>query len=118
MSLYVYPKSMPVDALQGSSKGYVNSASWTKALGHRLKIHATYRVFVRGFPNEMGDLATTRSLAGTPAAAPGRRVGPGEEEEEEEEAWLPDGYSRIFRIICVWPFGLLDYGSATLRCKI
>ena len=19
---------------------------------------------------------------------------------------------------CVWPFGLLDYGSATLRCKI
>ena len=33
-------------------------------------------------------------------------------------AWLPDGYSRIFRIVCVWPFGLLDYGSATLRCKI
>ena len=31
---------------------------------------------------------------------------------------LPDGYSRIFRIICVWPFGLLDYGSATLHCKI
>ena len=20
--------------------------------------------------------------------------------------------------VCVWPFGLLDYGSATLRCKI
>ena len=34
------------------------------------------------------------------------------------QAWLPDGYSRIFRIVCVWPFGLLDYGSATLRCKI
>ena len=34
------------------------------------------------------------------------------------QAWLPDGYSRIFRIACVWPFGLLDYGSATLRCKI
>ena len=34
------------------------------------------------------------------------------------KAWLPDGYSRIFRIVCVWPFGLLDYGSATLRCKI
>ena len=33
-------------------------------------------------------------------------------------SWLPDGYSRIFRIVCVWPFGLLDYGSATLRCKI
>ena len=32
--------------------------------------------------------------------------------------WLPDGYSRIFRIICVWPYGLLDNGSATLRCKI
>ena len=23
-----------------------------------------------------------------------------------------------FRIVCVWPFGLLDYGSAMLRCKI
>ena len=34
------------------------------------------------------------------------------------QAWLPDGYSQIFRIVCVWPFGLLDYGSATLRCKI
>ena len=31
-------------------------------------------------------------------------------------AWLPDGYSQIFR--CVWPCGHLDYGSATLRCKI
>ena len=37
---------------------------------------------------------------------------------EKLKAWLPDGYSRIFRIVCVWPFGLLDYGSATLRCKI
>ena len=36
----------------------------------------------------------------------------------DDQAWLPDGYSRIFRIVCVWPFGLLDYGSATLRCKI
>ena len=28
--------------------------------------------------------------------------------------WLqPD-----FKIVCVWPFGLLDYGSASLRCKI
>ena len=36
----------------------------------------------------------------------------------QQQAWLPDGYSRIFRIVCVWPFGLLDYGSATLRCKI
>ena len=23
-----------------------------------------------------------------------------------------------FEILCVWPFGLLDYGSAVLRCKI
>ena len=37
---------------------------------------------------------------------------------QEYRSWLPDGYSRIFRIVCVWPFGLLDYGSATLRCKI
>ena len=35
-----------------------------------------------------------------------------------EQGWLPDGYSQIFRIICVWPFGLLDYGSAMLRCII
>ena len=34
------------------------------------------------------------------------------------KAWLPDGYSQLFRIVCVWPSGLLDYGSATLRCKI
>ena len=32
--------------------------------------------------------------------------------------WLPDGYSQIFRILCVWPFRLLDYSSAMLRCKI
>ena len=38
--------------------------------------------------------------------------------QEAFKAWLPDGYSRIFRIVCVWPSGLLDYGSATLRCKI
>ena len=34
------------------------------------------------------------------------------------QAWLPDGYSRILRSYFVWPFELLDYGSATLRCKI
>ena len=34
------------------------------------------------------------------------------------QAWLPDGYSQIFRIVCVWPFGLLDNGSATLPRKI
>ena len=32
--------------------------------------------------------------------------------------WLPDGYRQIFRIVCVWPFELVDNGSATLRCKI
>ena len=31
---------------------------------------------------------------------------------------LPDGYSRIFKSYVVGPFGLLDCGSATLRCKI
>ena len=45
------------------------------------------------------------------------------DDNEEEaaagfQAWLPDGYSRGFKIVCDWPFGLLDYGSATLRCKI
>ena len=34
------------------------------------------------------------------------------------ETWLPDGHSQILRSYCVWPFGLLDSGSATLRCKI
>ena len=33
-------------------------------------------------------------------------------------AVLPDGYSQILRSYCVWPFGLLDYGSATPRSKI
>ena len=32
------------------------------------------------------------------------------------QAWLPDGYKPNFKIVCVWPFGLLDYSSATLRC--
>ena len=41
-----------------------------------------------------------------------------EEEEGRKKARLPYGYHRILRIVCVWPFGLLDYGSATLRCKI
>ena len=35
-----------------------------------------------------------------------------------DQAWLPDGCIRIFRNVCVWAFGLLDYSSATLRCKI
>ena len=31
---------------------------------------------------------------------------------------LPDGYSQIFRLYVHGPFGLLDCGSATLRCII
>ena len=31
---------------------------------------------------------------------------------------LPDVYSQIFRSYVFGLFGLLDYGSATLRCKI
>ena len=34
------------------------------------------------------------------------------------QAWLPDGYSQIFRSYVFGPSGLKDYGSATLRCKI
>ena len=34
------------------------------------------------------------------------------------EAWLPDGYSQIFRLYVFGPLGLKDYGSARLRCKI
>ena len=37
---------------------------------------------------------------------------------ESPQAWLPNGYSRIFRSYMCRPFGLLDYGSASLRCKI
>ena len=39
-------------------------------------------------------------------------------EKSVYQAWLPDGYSQIFRIVYVWAFRLLDYGSAMLRCKI
>ena len=31
---------------------------------------------------------------------------------------LPDGYSQIFRLYVFGPSGFLDYGSATLCCKI
>ena len=46
--------------------------------------------------------------------------GPFGNDQQFQQAWLPDGDtdSQIFKIVCVWPFGLLDYGSATLRCKI
>ena len=36
----------------------------------------------------------------------------------QKGSWLPDGYSQIFRSYVIGPFGLLDYGSGTLRCKI
>ena len=54
--------------------------------------------------------AEEKAVAGPAAAAAPVTAAP--------KAWLPDGYSRILRLYCVWPFGLLDYGSATLRCKI
>ena len=31
---------------------------------------------------------------------------------------LPDGYSQIIRLYVFGPSGLMDYGSAMLRCKI
>ena len=34
------------------------------------------------------------------------------------KAWLPYGYSQIFRSNVFGPSGLKDYGSATLHCKI
>ena len=37
---------------------------------------------------------------------------------EKIQAWLPDGYSQIFRLYVFGPSSLKDYGSATLRCKI
>ena len=45
-----------------------------------------------------------------------------ERERKEEEEAIRDMVARWlypnFKIVCVWPFRLLDYGSATLRCKI
>ena len=35
-----------------------------------------------------------------------------------EQVMVASGYNQMFRIVCVWPFGHLDYGSAMLRCKI
>ena len=42
----------------------------------------------------------------------------GDEPWQYHQAWLPDGYSQIFRSYVFGPSGLNDYGSATLRCKI
>ena len=33
-------------------------------------------------------------------------------------SWLPDGYSKIFRLYVFGPSGLKDYGSAMLHCKM
>ena len=38
--------------------------------------------------------------------------------EKIVQAWLPDGYSQIFRLYVFGPSGLKDYGSTTLRCKM
>ena len=35
-----------------------------------------------------------------------------------DQAWLPDGYSQIFRLYMFGPSGLNDYGSATLHSKM
>ena len=48
-----------------------------------------------------------RGGGGSPALARSQKV------RKRQRTWLSDGYRQIF-----WPFGLLDYGSATLRCKI
>ena len=65
---------------------------------------------VRHVLSELGGLRRLPGLVGPEQSAGGTGTDAG--------AWLPDGYSQIFRSLCVWPFGLLDYGSATLRCKI
>ena len=39
-------------------------------------------------------------------------------ESSDRQAWLPDGYSQIFRMDVFGPLGFKDFGSATLRCKI
>ena len=44
---------------------------------------------------------------------PGNRVN-----DRLKQAWLPDGYSRIFISYVFGPLCLKDNGSATLRCKI
>ena len=71
--------------------------------------------------NSNSELMVTRSPTGGAAVA-GHFYYAGSDHnvmmQRHHQAWLPDGYSQIFKIVCVWPFGLLDYGSATLRCKI
>ena len=47
-----------------------------------------------------------------------RYNGPGTLYPDLYKAWLPDGYSQIFRLYAFGPLGLKDYGSATLRCKM
>ena len=42
----------------------------------------------------------------------------GRDGQHHVQAWLPDGYSQIFRSYAFGPSGLKDYGSATLHCKI
>ena len=36
----------------------------------------------------------------------------------EHQAWLPDGYSQIFKSYVFGPSGFWTMGSATLHCKI
>ena len=40
-------------------------------------------------------------------------------DDPEDQAWLPDSYSKMSRLLYVFgPLGLKDYGSAMLHCKI
>ena len=48
----------------------------------------------------------------------GHEEGAGAVRRGRRGACLPDVYSQIFRLYVYSPFGVLDYGSATLRCKI
>ena len=67
--------------------------------------------------------ANQRLMAATNKAAEMERAAAAEKETAtksaaELKAWLPDGYSQIFRWCVFGPSGLKDYGSATLRSKI
>ena len=50
-------------------------------------------------------------------SAPYKEMAPGTNAFDYTQAWLPDGYSQIFRLVCVWHFGLQYYGFATLRWR-
>ena len=71
-------------------------------------------------PKESGSSGGGGSVAKIAIAAPtASSVEEADPPTAAKQAWLPDGYSRIFRSnVFVLPFGLLDYGSAMLCFKI